>query len=138
MRRVLTSAGRVVLSVWTGDSPYFVAQREALRRFIGVDATLGNAAAYSLGSPEELHGLLQDAGLRDVVVHRVQMTLRLPVAEEFVLRHLSAGPAAHLVAAARDEARAAIVAYMQAATRAYVDGYGLAVPQEVNAATARL
>jgi hypothetical protein len=44
-----------------------------------------------------------------VVVHHVRTTLRLPAPEEFVLRHLSAVPAAGLVAAAGNEARAALV-----------------------------
>jgi hypothetical protein len=65
------------------------------------------------------------------------MTLRLPAPEEFVLRHLSAVPAAGLVAAAGNEARAALVAHMKEATRAYIDGYGLAVPEEVNVAMGR-
>ncbi len=138
MRRVLTSAGRVALSVWTGASPYFVAQREALGRYVGVEATMASTAAFSLGNADELRGLVQDAGFRDVVVHHVRMTLRLPPPEKFVLRHLSAGPVAELVAAAGDEARAAVVAHMQTAIRAYVDGYGVAVPQEVNVATAQV
>ena len=65
------------------------------------------------------------------------MTLRLPPPEEFLLRHLSALPPAPLVAAATEEARAALIAHMKEATHAFVDGYGLAVPQEVNVATGR-
>jgi hypothetical protein len=135
MRRVLTSVGRVALSVWTGRSPYLVAQREGLARYVSAEAASTSAAAFSLGDAAELRGLLEGAGFRDVVVHHVQMTLRLPPPEEFLLRHLSAVPVAELVAAAGEEARAALVAHMKDATRAYVDGYGLAVPQEVNVAT---
>ena len=138
MRRVLTSTGRVALSVWTGASRYFVAQREALGRYVGVEATMASVAAFSLGNADELRGLVRDAGFRDVVVHHVRMTLRLPPPEEFVLRHLSAGPVAEVIAAASDDARASVVAHMQTATRAYVDGYGVAVPQEINVATAHV
>jgi ubiquinone/menaquinone biosynthesis C-methylase UbiE len=135
MRRVLTSAGRVALSVWTGPSPYFVAMREALARHVSPEAATSGAVAFSLGDAGELRGLLEGAGFRDVVVHPVRMTLRLPPPEEFLLRHLSAIPAADLVAAAGGAVHATLVAHMQEATRAYVDGYGLAVPQEVNVAT---
>jgi SAM-dependent methyltransferase len=134
MRRVLTPTGRVALSVWTGPSPYFVAQREGLARYVSVEAATSSAAAFSLGGAAELRHLLEDAGFRAVVIHHVSMTLRLPPPEEFLLRHLSAVPAGELVAAAGEEARAALVAHMKEATRAYVDGYGLAVPQEVNVA----
>ena len=138
MRRVLTPTGRVALSVWTGPSPYFVAQREGLARCVGAEAATSSAAAFSLGDAAELRGLLEDAGFCDVVIDHVGMTLRLPPPEEFLLRHLSAVPVGEIVAAAGEEARAALVDYMKEATRAYVDGYGLAVPQEVNVATGRV
>jgi SAM-dependent methyltransferase len=137
MRRVLTSAGRVAVSVWTGPSPYISALREGLERYVGAEAAISGAVARSVGDADELCGLLRDAGFRDVVVHHVRMTLRLPAPEEFVPKHPSALPAAGLIAAAGDEARAALVAHMKKATRAYVDGYGLAVPEEVNVATGR-
>jgi SAM-dependent methyltransferase len=137
MRRVLTSAGRVAVSVWTGPSPYSSALREGLERYVGTEAAISGAVARSLGDAEELRSLLRGAGFSDVAVHHIRMTLRLPTPEEFVLRHLSAIPAAGLVAAAGEEARAALVAHMKEATRAYVDGYGWAVPEEVNVATGR-
>jgi hypothetical protein len=55
-----------------------------------------------------------------------------------VLRHLSALPPAELIAAASEDTRAALVAHIRDATRAYVDGYGLAVPQEVNVGMGRV
>lgn len=134
MRRVLASAGRVAVSVWTGPSPYMSALREGLERYVGAEAAVSGAVARSLGDADELRGLFRDAGFRDVAVHHIRMTIRLPTPEEFVLRHLSAIPAAGLVAAAGEEARAALVAHMKEATRPYVDGYGLAVPEEVNVA----
>ena len=134
MRRVLTHGGRVAISVWTGPSPYFTAQREALARYISVEAASTSTVAFSLGDADEFSGLLTGAGFRDVVVHRVPLTLRLPAPEEFVLRHLSALPPAELIAAASEDTRAALVAHIKDATRPYVDGYGLAVPQEVNVA----
>ena len=136
MRRVLGAGGRVAVSVWTGPSSYFVAMREGLARYVSPDAAISGAAAFSLGDDAELRGLVEAAGFHDVVVHPVRLTLRLPPPEEFLLRHLSAIPAADLVAAGGPEVHAALVAHMKSATRAYVDGYGLAVPQEVNVATA--
>lgn len=138
MRRVLAPVGRVALSVWTGPSPYFVALREALSRHVSSEAAASGIVAFSLGDTNELRALLERAGFRDVVVHHVRMTLRLPPPEEFVLRHLSAVPAAELVAAAGEATQASLVAHVKEATRAYVDGYGLAVPQEVNVTTGRV
>lgn len=138
MRRVLTRGGRVAISVWTGPSPYFTAQREALARYVSAEAASTSAVGFSLGDAVELSGLLTGAGFRDVVVQRVPLTLRLPAPEEFVLRHLSALPPAELIAAASEDTRGALVAHIKDATRAYVDGYGLAVPQEVNVAIGRV
>jgi hypothetical protein len=64
-----------------------------------------------------------------------RMMLRLPVSEEFLLRHLCAMPVAELVAAAGEEGRAALIAHMTEAMSPYVDGYGVVVPQEINVAT---
>lgn len=134
MRRVLRSGGRVAVSVWTGPSPYFAAMREGLARYVSPDAAISGAAAFSLGDAAQLQELLTGSGFREVVVHHVRMTLRLPAPEDFLLRHLSAVPAADLVAAAGADVHAALVTHMTEATRPYVDGYGLAVPQEVNVA----
>jgi ubiquinone/menaquinone biosynthesis C-methylase UbiE len=136
MHRVLVSGGRVAVSVWTGPSPYFVAMREGLARYVSPDAAISGAAAFSLGDAAELRGLVEAAGFQDVVVHHVRQMLRHPPPEEFFLKHLSAVPAADLVAAAGPEVHTALVAHMKEATRAYVDGYGLVVPQEINVATA--
>jgi hypothetical protein len=105
---------------------------------VSAEAASTSAAAFSLGDAAELGGLLAGAGFRDVVVHPVRMTLRLPPPEEFLLKHLSALPPAELVAAGGEKTGAALIAHMKDATQAYVDGYGLAVPQEVNVATARV
>ena len=105
---------------------------------MSLEAATSIVAAFTLGNSDELSGLLKVADFHDVVVHHVRMTLRFPPPEEFLLRHLSALPVAELVAAAGEEDRAALVAHMKEAMRAYVDGYGLAVPQEINVATARV
>lgn len=138
MRRVLRPGGRVAVGVWTGASPYFTAQREGLARYISAEAASTSIVGFSLGDAAELGGLLEGAGFVDVSVHLVRMTLRLPPPEEFVLNHLSALPSAELVATASDETRAAFVAHMKEATREYVDGFGLAVPQEINVAVGRV
>jgi hypothetical protein len=64
------------------------------------------------------------------------MKVRLPAAREYVLPHLAATPVASAVAAVGAEARAALADRVSVALRAYVDGDGLAVPDETNVVTA--
>ena len=135
MRRVLRPGGRVALSVFTGPSPYFMALRDAVARHVSAEAANSTAAGWSLGDAKAFGDLLTSAGFHNVVVHHVQLTLRLPPPDEFVLMHLSALPLGEGVAGVGNEARAALIADVAEAMSAYVDGYGLAVPQEINVAT---
>src|SRR5919202_3107583 len=127
MRRVLRASGRVALSVFTGASPYFMALRDAVARHVSAEAASSTAAGWSLADAEAFGDLLASAGFHNVVVHHVQLTLRLPAPDEFVLQHLSALPLGESVAGVGNEARAALIADVAEAMSAYVDGYGLAV-----------
>jgi SAM-dependent methyltransferase len=138
MRRVLRASGRVTLSVFTGPSPYFMALRDAVGRHVSAAAAASTEAGWSLGDANEFGALLTAAGFHDVVVQPVRLTLRLPAPDEFVLAHLSALPLGESVVRASDEARAALIADVEEAMRAYIDGYGVAVPQEINVATGHL
>src|SRR5512143_2428277 len=138
MRRVLRATGHVALSVVTGPSPYFMAVRDAVARHVSAEVARSTAAGFSLGDAEEFGDLLKGAGFHNVLVRHVPLTLRLPAPDEFVLQHLSAMPLAESVAGVSNEARAALVADMEEAMSAYTDGYGLAVPQEINVATGHM
>jgi SAM-dependent methyltransferase len=135
MRRVLRPSGRVALSVFTGPSPYFMALRDAVARCISAESATVFAAAFSLGAADELRDSLTGACFHDVLVHHYRLTLRLPALDKFVLRHLSALPMAESVAHIGQEAREALISHVEAAARAYADGYGVVVPQEINVAT---
>jgi SAM-dependent methyltransferase len=135
MRRVLHAGGRVALSVFGGQSPYFMALRDAVAHHVSAEAARNTAAGWSLADPAALADLLTSAGFGNVVVHQVQLLLRLPAPEEFVLGHLSATPLGESLARADDAARAALVAEMKESMRAYLDGYGVAVPQDLNVIT---
>jgi ubiquinone/menaquinone biosynthesis C-methylase UbiE len=138
MRRVLRARGRVALSVFAGPSPYFMALRDALARHVSDEAGRSTASGFSLTDADTFRELLQGAGFHHVLVHPVQLILRLPTPGEFVLRHLSALPLAESVAGVSNEARTALIADMEEAMSAYIDGYGLAVPQEINVATGHM
>jgi SAM-dependent methyltransferase len=137
MRRVLVPGGRLVLSVWRGAGPFHVAIGEALGRHVGAEAAARFATSRKGPDADELHRLVVEAGFRDVAVEPSTMTVRLPGAQDFVLRHLGSTPVAEAVAAISDEARAALADQVASALRGYADSEGLAVPDQTNVVTAR-
>jgi hypothetical protein len=63
-------------------------------------------------------------------------TLRYPSPDEFVRRYVAGSALAGPVAAAADDARAALLTEVNAGLRSYVDDEGLAFPIESNVAVA--
>lgn len=136
MRRVLVAGGRVVLSVWKSPGPYNVAVAEALEQHAGMEAATRFRASRVVPDAEALHRLFVEAGFRAVQVRPIAMTIRLPSLETFVLGHLSGMPVADAVAALSAERRAALAGQVKTALQPYADGDGVAVPDEINIATA--
>jgi SAM-dependent methyltransferase len=136
MRRVLIPSGRVLLSVWRIMGPYHVAVVDALRWHVGAEAAATFSASRVVPDAEELSRLVVEAAFREVAIHPCVMNIRLPAVEGFVLSHLAATPVASAVAAVGSEARAALADQVSLALRAYVDGDGLAIPDETNVVTA--
>lgn len=136
MRRVLVSGGRVLLSVWRSAGPYNTAVGDALERHVDLETATKYRASRMVPTAEELHRVLVEAGFRDVHVRPSTMKIHLPHIEQFVLCHLSALPVAGAVAALTETERAALAAQVGAALKAYADGDGVAVPDEINLAIA--
>lgn len=136
MHRVLVSSGRVVLSVWKSEGPYNVAVAEALEHHVGVEAATRFCASRVVPDGDALYRLLVDAGFRAVEIRPSTMTIRLPSLETFVLGHLSGMPVAGAVAALSEEQRGALARQVKTALQSYADGDGVAVPDEINIATA--
>lgn len=136
MRRVLVPSGRALLSVWRIMSPYHVAVVDALRQHVGAEAAATFSASRVVPDADELYRLVVGAGFREVALRPSVMNIRLPAVEGFVLSHLAATPVARAVAAVGAEARAALADQVSRALRAYVDGDGLAIPDETHVVTA--
>jgi SAM-dependent methyltransferase len=94
MRRVLTDAGRVALTVWRGldHHPVYRALIEAEARHLGLP--LDDAASpFSFGEAAALHALLDGAGFRQIEIVPRSLTARFPGAERFVSLTLFAATA---------------------------------------------
>jgi SAM-dependent methyltransferase len=139
MHRVLGPGGRLALSVWRPieDSPGFAVLAEALAHHISPEAgALLPSGPFGLGQARDVRTLVARAGFRDIEIRPVVKTLRYPSPDEFVRRYVAGSALAGPVAAAADDARAALLAEVNAGLRPHIDDQGLAFPIQSNVTVA--
>jgi SAM-dependent methyltransferase len=147
LRRVVRDGGRAVVAVWQGIDrhPLFAALADAEEPHLAaLGVSLSRAeliAPFSLGDPDELRGLLRDAGFADVRLTTQSIEARFADADRFVER-LEYAYAAVVPAFAQDPA--AFQGYLEriaADTRDVVETYRsgdhVVVPMHANVAVAR-
>lgn len=141
MRRVLTPRGRLVLSTWQrlDRHPFHQALHETTLARLGMSTV---ASVFSLGDPDQLRALVQDAGFHDVQVLQRSVTSHFPNGQEFIEFELGFDPARapalwqlgrvdqkHVM----DELRAELAARLGS----FIDGGGaLALPMHAHVVTA--
>lgn len=98
MYRVLTSNGRVVLSIWRAieRSPGFLVLSQALARHIDPEA--GVLPPFALGDGAGLSAEVATAGFHDVTTQTVSRLLRYDSPEEFVRTYIISTTLADLLA----------------------------------------
>lgn len=138
MRRVLTAAGRLALSVWSRieGSPGMAALVAALERNVGAEAAANRRAPFALGDAAELRGLLEEAGFREIEVRTLVEPTRFPSPEEFVDAQLAATPLSTL-GALTAETRHAVMRDVRAALETSLEGDELVLPMTAHLALAR-
>ncbi|WP_181952525.1 class I SAM-dependent methyltransferase [Vulcaniibacterium gelatinicum] len=132
MHRVLDEGGRVAIAVWQGldRHPFFARFNELLERHLGIPAF---TAPFSLGDADELRGLLETAGFRDVAIAAAERPVRFPNPDGYVAMQVDAIAAAipatqHLDAAARAALAAAIGGEFRPVIDAAVQSGHIVVP----------
>ena len=108
MRRVLAPSGRALVLV-PGPAPeIFVILEEALAGHFTPDVAAFVQVVFSLYEPEELRGLMADAGFRRPDARAHTTTLHLPSPEEFLWQYVYSTPLAAAAADLDDHARTAV------------------------------
>ncbi len=108
MRRVLADGGRLILNL-PGPTPrLFTAMGEGIARHVGAEAAGFVGLVFSLHDTAEIHGLLDDAGFREVSVESTMKTLRLPGPAAFLWQYVQGTPLAGVMAQVDDERRTAL------------------------------
>jgi len=133
MRRVLKLDGRLALAVWgsIGKCPGQMAMKQSWKRHFTDEAGLFDTQ-HSLGNPEMVLSLIQDANFRDVSVQAVMGVVRLPSPA-----HLARSYGAMAGIQADEKTRTKVIDEVSAALRSYVGAEGLEYPIEAFLASAR-
>jgi SAM-dependent methyltransferase len=122
MRRVLAVNGRLAIAVWRGlaHHPFDVSLNAAIERKLGVPVM---TTPYELGDPRDLRSLLEDAGLKDVVIEPFNFMARFPAPDRYVSLYVTGA--------------AAVLPEFAAMTEAELDNLVRAVRQETAETIAR-
>ncbi len=130
MHRVLTSGGRLVLSVWRAveRTPGFLVLGQALARHISPEA--GVLPPIALGDAPGLAAEVARAGFHDVSTQMASRLLRYDSPQEFVRTYVISTPLADLLAQVEEARRTALLAEVSAALQPYIDDNGLVFPIE--------
>lgn len=137
MKRVLRPGGRIVMNV-AGDAGFLFATADAaFERHLGPRAAGFVRTVFSMGDPDELRSLMNDAGFQDVSVTAETKTLRLPPPREFLWQYVSSTPLAAAAAQADRERLEALEREVVDRWQTVSDGHGMRYEQEIVIATAR-
>jgi len=141
VRRVLRPGGRVALSVWGARerNPWLGAMLDAVGAQLGKPVPPpGIPHPFSLSDAHRLAGVLSGAGLADVSVTELPLTMREASVDAWWERRAAlAGPLAKILASLPDEAVRALRARASAAAGEYVSDGGVEFPALVLVAGGR-
>ena len=135
MRRVLTPGGRVYISTPMPNEFFDVLDR-AIAKHVSEDASAFVHAVFSLDDPEEMRGLLAEAGFEHVNVGPHRKMLTLPAPQDFMWQYIHCTPLAGLVPPPGDPRAEALEAEVVAGWRPWVTDDGMRYEQSVLAGSA--
>jgi hypothetical protein len=110
---------------------------KALERY-GLDAQAARRP-FSLGDTEELAGLAQKAGFRNVKVQPVTKFMRFPSPQDFVHKLAAGAPSTrHALAKVPDNRRQELIEAVAEELRPYIDAEGVGIPYSSHFLIAKL
>lgn len=108
MRRVLVTGGRALVTVPGPKPRLFAIMADALARHLSAEAASFADLVFSMHDADEIAGLMQSAGFRNVAVQQDTKRLRVPPPVDFLWQYIQSTPMAEAAAPAGAEACAAL------------------------------
>ena len=133
--RVLRGGGRTYFSVWRGASPYNDALGGALSQHIDQDTSQRYLASREVPDANALQSMFN--GFRQVSITPIEMEVRLPEIDQFILAHLRGMPVSGAVEALSEGAQSAFVETVVRDLSKFTDGSDVVVPDSINLVSAR-
>jgi SAM-dependent methyltransferase len=132
--RLLVPGGRLAFSIWDGYSPYTNAICAAVEHHISPEIAKKQRSQRQTPSLDDLRDQVSAQGFSNVVVHRQELMIDVPLAPEFVPLHLGSMPIAGAFAGLAEAARKALIDEVAEALSGYVQGDRLVYPDAVHVA----
>jgi len=132
--RLLVPGGRLAFSIWDGHSPYTNAICAAVEHHISPEIAKKQRSQRQTPSLDDLRDQVSAHGFANVVVHRKELMIDVPLAPEFVPLHLGSMPIAGAFAGLAEAAQKALIDEVAEALSGYVQGDRLVYPDAVHVA----
>ena len=133
--RVLAPKGRIAMSVWDGPSAYTNALCSAVEKFISPEIAHKQRSQRETPSANTLSETLSEAGFQETAVVRQELSIKVPLATEFVPLHLGSMPIANAFHSLLDEEKEALITDVAYTLRGHVIGDQIVYPDAVNVVT---
>lgn len=135
--RVLAPAGRIALSIWDGHSVYTEAICSAVEKYISPEIANKQRSQRETPTADTLKDSFAEAGFQNVAVVRQELSIKVPLAAEFVPLHLGSMPIADAFHSLSDEEKGHLIADVSRTLEDYIVGNKIIYPDAVNVVTGR-
>jgi len=133
--RMLAPTGRIAMSIWDGHSAYTKAICSAVEKFISPEIAAKQRSQRETPSPETLMASVSEAGFRNTEVVRQELSIKVPLAAEFVPLHLGSMPIANAFHNLPDDEKEALITDVAQKLKGHIVGDQIVYPDAVNVVT---
>ena len=130
--RALAPARRIAFSIWDGHSAYTTAICGAVEKFISPEIAKKQRSQQETPSANTLMESVSQVGFRNVAVVRQELSIKVPLAAEFVPIHLGSMPIANAFHSLPVEEQEALIADVAHPLRDQIVGDRIVYPHAVN------